>query len=600
MKIDTVVPTISVTGDTTTVTQSDVITISALSGISEIAKIEVSNNNGVTWEDIAGSTYTVTANGTYTFKVTNGAGVPATESITYENIDTQKPALTIYSGDYTEGSWSQENIMLSVTNTTENLGITRFEYKVGNGEWTAYTDPVVVSEDTTGITYTFRATSQAGITSDEVSITVKKDAINPDGNITIKGNSVKQFINAITFGLFFNEDVDVAITAEDATSEIVSIQYFRSESILTEDEVKALTGWMDYTTAIGETAVDAANFVYYVKLTDNAGNITYFGSDGVIFDTTAPDASGVTDGETYYTTHIVTLEDENLESVTLNGEAVTGPITLEGNKEATYAIVATDKAGNETTIVITMKPLASISDSIDELTVDNVKSTDKDAIEAVKEAAEAVDIENATQEEKDALQEIIDQCEKFLNRIEEIQNVLEENKSKTEAIDPDKATSDDRDSVKDLLDEIEQIIDSNNLTDSEKAQQQQLEDQLEDILEELDKISDSIGEAGKDADGINKDNVKPEDKDELENAKKELEDVLKEHGDHMTDAEKDAVQSKINTINSLLSQLNKIPSPEFPATGDNSNMWLWIALLFVSCAGLTGMVATSKKRRINR
>lgn len=39
---------------------------------------------------------------------------------------------------------------------------------------------------------------------------------------------------------------------------------------------------------------------------------------------------------------------------------------------------------------------------------------------------------------------------------------------------------------------------------------------------------------------------------------------------------------------------------EIPETGDNSNMWLWIALLFVSGAGLTGTVVTNKKRRINR
>lgn len=200
-------------------------------------------------------------------------------------------------------------------------------------------------------------------------------------------------------------------------AELQAFQHFRSESILTEEEVKALTGWTAYT-SISETAEDEEKFVYYVKLTDHAGNITYFGSDGVIFDTAAPEASGVTDGETCYTTHIVTVEDENLESVTLNGEAATSPITLAGNKEAAYAIVATDKAGNETTVVITMKPIASISDSIDELTVDNVKSTDKDAIEAVKEAARAVDTENATLEEKDALQEILNQCDELLNRIE--------------------------------------------------------------------------------------------------------------------------------------------------------------------------------------
>ena len=592
VKIDKGTPTIGLSGDNHTVAQSDTVTITANGGISGVAGVAVSRDEGE-WAAVSGTTYTVTANGTYTFKVTNGAGATATQTITYENIDTQKPALTIDSGDYTEGGWSQKDITLSAASTTENLGTTRIEYKVGNGEWTVYTAPVVVSEDTAETTYAFRAISQAGIASDEYSITVKKDATNPDGNITIQSSSVKQFINAITFGLFFHEDVDVVITAEDATSGIASIQHFRSESILTEEEVKALTGWTAYT-SISETAEDEEKFVYYVKLTDHAGNITYFGSDGVIFDTAAPEASGVTDGETCYTTHIVTVEDENLESVTLNGEAATSPITLAGNKEAAYMIVATDKAGNETTVVITMKPIASISDSIDELTVDNVKSTDKDAIEAVKEAARAVDTENATLEEKDALQEILNQCDELLNRIEEIQTALAENKEKAGAIDPDQATSGDRDTIKDLIDEIDKLIGSDNLTDSEKAEQQKNKAKLEGVLVELDKVSGIIGEAGKGAETINKDNVKPGDKSRLEAARKELEDVLEEYGSHLTDAEKESVQSKIDAIDELLSQLDKITAPE---TGDSSYLWLWLALMLVSCGGVIATTLAGKKTR---
>lgn len=160
-----------------------------------------------------------------------------------------------------------------------------------------------------------------------------------------------------------------------------------------------------------------------------------------VADITAPKISGVTDGETCYTTQIAVVEDDNLESLTMNGEAMTSPITLDGDKETVYTIVARDEAGNETIVVITMKPIASVANPIDELTVENVKSTDRDTIEAVKEAAEAVDTENATLKEKDALQGILDQCDKLLNQIEEIQKGLTDNKDKAEVIDPDKTTS---------------------------------------------------------------------------------------------------------------------------------------------------------------
>lgn len=40
--------------------------------------------------------------------------------------------------------------------------------------------------------------------------------------------------------------------------------------------------------------------------------------------------------------------------------------------------------------------------------------------------------------------------------------------------------------------------------------------------------------------------------------------------------------------------------PTYPQTGDSSNMFLWIALLFVSGLGLTGATVLGKKRKVNR
>ncbi len=68
------------------------------------------------------------------------------------------------------------------------------------------------------------------------------------------------------------------------------------------------------------------------------------------------------------------------------------------------------------------------------------------------------------------------------------------------------------------------------------------------MLEELDKVSGIIGEAGKGAETINKDNVKPGDKSRLEAARKELEDVLEEYGGHLTDAEKESVNPRLTQL----------------------------------------------------
>lgn len=44
----------------------------------------------------------------------------------------------------------------------------------------------------------------------------------------------------------------------------------------------------------------------------------------------------------------VAIDDENLESVTLNGKSVKDVFTLAGDKESAYIIRAVDKAGNLT------------------------------------------------------------------------------------------------------------------------------------------------------------------------------------------------------------------------------------------------------------
>lgn len=189
IKIDKTEPTIDVFGDTTKYLQKDIVTIEAAAGVSGIAKVTVSKDNG-TAEDITESYqsgYEVKENGTYTFAVTNGAGVTATDRITYTNIDTATPVvvLTAAAGGaaYTDGAWANKDITLSVSNSTANLGETKFEYKVDDGQWQTYSDTITVSEDTNGTEYTFRATSAAGVVSDEVSITVRLDKTASDGDI---------------------------------------------------------------------------------------------------------------------------------------------------------------------------------------------------------------------------------------------------------------------------------------------------------------------------------------------------------------------------------------------------------------------------------
>lgn len=45
---------------------------------------------------------------------------------------------------------------------------------------------------------------------------------------------------------------------------------------------------------------------------------------------------------------------------------------------------------------------------------------------------------------------------------------------------------------------------------------------------------------------------------------------------------------------------DKLPDdPKSPQTGDNSNLMLWVALLFISCGAAIGTTVVSKKKKHN-
>lgn len=530
VKIDKVQPNITVTGDTDSYRIGDTIEITANAGESGVTNVEMQKDGG-NWTDITATYeggYEVTENGTYTFRMTNGAGTTATDSITYNKIDNTKPVLSVNTNGYESGTWTNQEVTLKVSNTTSNLGTTTIRYKVDDGDWQDYTDVITVSDETEGTRYTFKAMSASGVESDEVSVTVKLDKTVPDGDIEIEQNSVKKFIHDITFGLFFNKNVDVTITGTDNLSGVAAVEYYRSEEILTEDAVKAISEWTAYA-SISETAEDAEKFIYYVKVTDYAGNVTYFGSEGITFDLTAPVIAGVTDGATYYTTQSVTVSDTNLQSVTLNDESVGETFTLAGNTEAVYTIAVTDKAGNKTTATVTMKPISSLEESIGSLTPDNVTSEDMGKVETVKEQIESIDLEDATEDEKAALQEILDKCDDLVEKIEEsAQAGSTENTDKVEDITADNVKPEDKDDLTAAKEDLENALENfgDNYTEEEKAEIQNKLDQIDDALESLEKV-----ETVEDAISKLPDTVEPDDTDaeQLIQEAKEQYDALTVH-----------------------------------------------------------------------
>lgn len=173
-----------------------------------------------------------------------------------------------------------------------------------------------------------------------------KDITAPTAEISVGTNKWKGFLNTITFGLFFKDTQTVTITASDNSGEDVTIEYLLSDKELTVDQLNSAT----FNAYNDKFSINPDNkYVIYAKLTDHAGNVTFISSEGVVLDATAPVISGVENGKTYCEAQTVTVTEDYIDSVKVNGTAV----TLDENKqftlnpaEGTLTIVVTDKAGN--------------------------------------------------------------------------------------------------------------------------------------------------------------------------------------------------------------------------------------------------------------
>ena len=442
------------------------------------------------------STYTTTAPktlGEYTVRVTVAADADYEEasatkdfSITYLTVPQEA-----YSLNGTEGTkgWYRSEVTL-----TPAEGYTVATSLNGTYEarliYNDYTDGVVI--------YLKNADGQM---TDAITVgAVKIDKTAPDGDVKFAGNSVKEAFDEIDFGLFFNKNLDVEIVATDEESGAAKIEYFKSDKVLTEEEVAAITAWTTTESNFSITATDGEKFVCYVRITDTAGNVICFGAKGATCDLTAPAISGIQNGGTYCLSQSVTVTDDNLVSVTVNGTEMTEEtFTLAVNEGTTYTIVATDIAGNVTEYTVTMKTVETLGESIADLTTGNVTSDNKNTVEEVKEVVETVDAANATETEKAALKEIADKCDELLQKIEETAAACKtENIVKVDQITSDNVTPDDKENLvaakEDLQNALEQY--DGNLTSAEKAAIESKIASIDNALDAIDKAENPEGLSG--------------------------------------------------------------------------------------------------------
>ena len=220
-----------------------------------------------------------------------------------------------------------------------------------------YGTEITVPDNPTRKGYTFKGWDKEipeTMPAENITITARwKDTEKPTGEIIIGTNKWNKFLNELTFGIFFKDTQEVTINAVD-NSGVVFVSYLVTDKELSEAELNSLV----FRAYEEPFSIDPnGEYIIYVMLVDENINITYLRSDRLTLDNIQPVISGIENGKTYCEAQTVTVDEKYVDTVTVNGTAVTldtdgGFVLPPTNGE--QKIVVTDKAGNNAEMTVTV------------------------------------------------------------------------------------------------------------------------------------------------------------------------------------------------------------------------------------------------------
>ena len=220
-----------------------------------------------------------------------------------------------------------------------------------------YGTEITAPDNPTRKAYTFKGWDKEipeTMPAENITITARwKDTEKPTGEIIIGTNKWNEFLNKLTFGIFFKNTQEVTINAVD-NSGVVFVSYLVTDKELSEAELNSLV----FRAYEEPFSIDPnGEYIVYVMLVDENINITYLRSDRLTLDNIQPVISGIENGKTYCEAQTVTVDEKYVDTVTVNGTAVTldadgGFVLPPTNGE--QKIVVTDKAGNNAEMTVTV------------------------------------------------------------------------------------------------------------------------------------------------------------------------------------------------------------------------------------------------------
>ena len=295
----------------------------------------------------------------YTYGV--GATLPAADDMTYtghtfkgwyDNENLTGSPVTAIGGAETGNKeyWAKWEInQYTVTVKPENG---KADIIITQDYGTPITAPTLTREG-----YTFKGWDKEipkAMPAENITITARwKDTEKPTGEIIIGTNKWNEFLNELTFGIFFKDTQEVTINAVD-NSGVVFVSYLVTDKELSEAELNSLV----FRAYEEPFCIDPnGEYIVYVMLVDENINITYLRSDRITLDNIQPVISGIENGKIYCEAQTVIVDEKYVDTVTVNGTVVTldadgGFVLPPTNGE--QKIVVTDKAGNNAEMTVTV------------------------------------------------------------------------------------------------------------------------------------------------------------------------------------------------------------------------------------------------------
>ena len=306
---------------------------------------------------------------------TYGTGSAVTDMKPHNNILTLRGALFTRVG-YTQVGWSTvdggEKVYGFEDVYTQNEALTLYPvwntnkytitFDTNGGSEIApitqdYGTEITAPDNPTRKGYTFKGWDKEipkTMPAENITITARwKDTEKPTGEIIIGTNKWNEFLNELTFGIFFKDTQEVTINAVD-NSGVVFVSYLVTDKELSEAELNSLV----FRAYEEPFCIDPnGEYIVYVMLVDENINITYLRSDRITLDNIQPVISGIENGKTYCEAQTVIVDEKYVDTVTVNGTVVTldadgGFVLPPTNGE--QKIVVTDKAGNNAEMTVTV------------------------------------------------------------------------------------------------------------------------------------------------------------------------------------------------------------------------------------------------------